>query len=174
MPVICFVYQRFFKTPAKPDDKRVTHSIFGLLLYFMMLAAIVYVPVLLFYHEIPVLLVWGLLTGLLFGMLLHLTEDLCCRKGVCLFYPFNDIRIYGSIRPCDVLDTRILGFHVYHGTVLFFFLVIQSAVHVSVYEMIAFSFLSIGLCVVSMIWQSDVRIGLPENRITDSQEVITT
>ncbi|MDD1689949.1 MAG: metal-dependent hydrolase [Methanoregula sp.] len=172
IPVICFVYQRFFKTPAKPDDKRVTHSIIGILLYFIMLAAIAYILIMLFKNTIPVILVMGLLAGLLSGMLLHLAEDLCCRKGICLFYPFNDTRIYGSIRPCDVLDKRILGFHVYHATVLFFFLVIQSAIHVSLYEMIAISMFSIGLCVVSMIWQSEVRIGLPESRVTDNQEEI--
>jgi membrane-bound metal-dependent hydrolase YbcI (DUF457 family) len=96
IPVICYVYQQFFKAPEKPDDKRVTHSIFGILLYFMMLAAIACVPVLLFKNTIPVILVMGLLAGLLSGMLLHLAEDLCCRKGICLFYPFNDTRIYGS------------------------------------------------------------------------------
>lgn len=174
IPVICIMYQRFFQTPVEPDDKRLTHSIPGVFLYFIILAAIAYVPVLLFQNEIPVLLVIGLLAGLLFGMLLHLAEDLCCRKGIPLFCPFSDIVMYGSIRPCDVLDKRIPGFHIYHGTVLFFFLVIQYAVHVSVYEMIIFSILSVCLCVGSMIWQSEVRIELPENRISDNQEMITT
>ena len=174
VPLICIVYQTVFKTPMKSDDKQLTHSIPGIFLYFILLAAIACLPVLFFKNEIPVLLVTGLLAGLLFGMILHLVEDLCCRKGVSLFHPFNDTRIFGSIRPCDVMDKRILGFHVYHATVLFFFLVIQYAVRFSVYEMIAFSILSIGLCVVSMIWQSEVHIGLPENRHSDSQEVITT
>lgn len=173
-PLICIVYQKVFKTPMKSDDKQLTHSITGIFLYFIILAAIACLPVLFFKNEIPVILVIGLLAGLLSGMILHLAEDLCCRKGVCLFHPFNDTRIFGSIRPCDVMDKRILGFHVYHATVLFFFLVIQYAVRVSVYEMIAFSILSIGVCVVSMIWQSEVQIGLPESRVTDNQEVITT
>jgi hypothetical protein len=173
IPIICGMYQRFFKTPVNSDDKRVTHSIFGMLLYFIMLAVIAYVPVLLFYNEIPVLLVMGLLAGILFGMLLHLAQDLCTRKGIFPFFPFNETKFFGSIRPCDVLDTRILGFHVYHGTVLFFFLIIQSAVHVPVYEMIAFSLLPIGLCVVSMIWQSEIAIEYPKGNPTPGEATIT-
>lgn len=174
IPVMCTVYRRLLKNPVAPDDKRLTHSIPGLFLYFILLAAIAYVPVLLLKNALPVIPVMGLLAGLLSGMLLHLAEDLCCRKGISPFYPFNDTMIFGSIRPCDVLDVRITGFHVYHGTVLFFFLVIQYAVHLPVYEMIALSMISIGLCVGSMIWQSEIRIELPENRHPEDHGLIAT
>lgn len=174
MPVICIVYQRCFKTPAKSDDKRLTHSIIGIILYFLILVVIVYVPVFLFQQEIPVYLVTGLFAGLLFGMLLHLAEDSCCRRGILPFYPFSDLMIYGSIRPCDFLDKRILGFHIYHGIVLFFFLIFLDAFHLPVFETIAISMLSIGICIVTMVLQSEIRIGFPENRISDIHEVITT
>ncbi|AGB01682.1 metal-dependent hydrolase [Methanoregula formicica] len=173
-PVMCIFYRRIFRIDCNPGDKWLTHSLPGLILNFGILSAIAFVPVFVFGDEIPVLLVMGFLAGLLFGMVLHLAEDCCCRKGIALFHPFNDTRIYGSIRPCDVIDRRITGFYVYHATVLFFFLLIQSAVHVSFYEMIAFGLFSICLCVGSMIWQSDVRIELPDNRIADSQEVTVT
>jgi len=173
-PVMCMFYLRIFRIECIPGDKWLTHSLPGLILNFGIISAIVSVPVFVFGDEIPVLFVMGFLAGLLFGMILHLAEDCCCRKGIALFYPFNDTRIYGSIRPCDIIDRRITGFYVYHATVLFFFLLIQSAVLVSVYEMIAFGIFSICLCVGSMIWQSDVRVELLDNRIADSQEVITT
>lgn len=171
-PFMCTLYRRLFSLECRPDDKWLTHSVPGFFLSFLLLSAAAFVPVVLFPQEIPVLSVMGFLAGIFFGMLLHLAQDLCCRKGIALFYPFNDIKIYGSIRPCDVIDRRITGFYVYHATVLFFFLLIQSAAHLAMYEMIAFGLLSITLCVVSMIWQSDVRIGLPEKRIADNQEIL--
>jgi len=173
-PVICMFYRGIFGIDCNPGDKWLTHSFPGLILNLGILSAIVSVPVFVFRDEIPVILVLGFLAGLLFGMILHLAEDCCCRKGIALFYPFNDTRVYGSIRPCDVIDRRITGFYVYHATVLFFFLLIQSAVHASFSEMIAFGIFSISLCVGSMIWQSEVRIELPDNRIADSQEVTVT
>ena len=174
MPVICIMYERILKTPAKPDDKRLTHSIIGASLYVMILAVIAYVPFFLFPHEIPGYLVMGLLAGLLLGILLHVAEDLCCRRGVLLFYPFSDLMIYGSIRPCDFLDRRITGFHVYHATVLFFFLIFLDAFPLPVFGTIAVGMLSIGICILSMILQSEVRAGLRKNRISDTHEVITT
>lgn len=173
-PIICIFYSRIFGIDCNPEDKWLTHSLPGVILNFGILSATLSVPVFISGDEIPALLVMGFLAGLLFGMFLHLTEDCCCRKGIALFYPFNDTRIYGSIRPCDVIDRRITGFYVYHATVLFFFLLIQSAVQISLYEMIAFGIFSICLCVGSMIWQSHVRIELPADRISDSREVITT
>ncbi len=172
IPVMCALYRVLFSTRFGTNDKRLTHSIPGIFLYFLLLSAIGYIPVFLFDTGIPVLPVTGLLAGLLFGMLLHLAEDACCRKGITPFYPFNDIRVSGSIRPCDVLDTRITGFYVYHGTVLFFLLFIQSAIHASLVGMMALGVISVCLCVGSMIWQSDVRIEHLKSTISDIQEVI--
>ncbi|MDD1693430.1 MAG: metal-dependent hydrolase [Methanoregula sp.] len=174
MPVICIVYLRCFNTPAKPDDKRLTHSVTGIFLYFLVLAAIAYVPVFLLQNKIPAYLFTGLLAGLLSGLLLHLAEDLCCRRGVLLFYPFSDIMIYGSIRPCDILDKRILGFHIYHAMVLFFFLIFLDAFHLPMVETITVAMLSIGICIATMVLQSEVRIGFSENQVSDTHEVITT
>ena len=136
IPVMCILYRRFFKIIAETDDKRLTHSIPGVFLYFTILAGIAYIPVFFFKNYIPVTLLMGLLGGILLGMFLHLAEDLCTRKGISPFYPLNNIRIFGSIRPCDVLDNRILRFHIYHGSILFLFLVFQFAMNWSVYYLI--------------------------------------
>jgi membrane-bound metal-dependent hydrolase YbcI (DUF457 family) len=173
VPVMCALYSRFFKIAAEPGDKRLTHSIPGVFLYLTILAGIAYVLVFLFKNYIPVFLAMGFLGGILLGMLLHLAEDLCTRKGISPFYPLNDTRIFGSIRPCDVLDNRVLRFHLYHGSILSLFLVFQFAMNWSGYYLITFGFLSIGICVVSMVCQSDVRITLPENRFSDTREAIT-
>ena len=172
IPVMCILYRRFFKIIAETDDKRLTHSIPGVFLYFTILAGIAYIPVFFFKNYIPVTLLMGLLGGILLGMFLHLAEDLCTRKGISPFYPLNNIRIFGSIRPCDVLDNRILRFHIYHGSILFLFLVFQFAMNWSVYYLITCSFLGIGICIVSMVCQSDVRISSPENRFSDTREAI--
>ncbi len=172
MPVMCILYSRIFNIATEPGDKRLTHSIPGIFLYFTILAGIAYVLVSLFKNDIPVSLVMGFLGGILLGMFLHLAEDLCTRKGISPFYPMNDIKIFGSIRPCDVMDNRILRFHIYHGSILFFFLVFQFAMRWSGYYPIAFGFLGISICIVSMVCQSDVRITLKENRFSDTLDAI--
>ena len=115
----------------------------------------------------------GFTAGLVSGLFLHLVQDACTKKGIFPLYPFAGTRLTGSIRPCDVLDRRITGFHVYHGTVLFFFLLIQSAAALPVYEVAGFSIFSLGLCNVTMVWQSETRI---EYRPAESVsgEVVTT
>jgi hypothetical protein len=174
LPVMCRVYRRLVKTACEPDDKRLTHSIPGIFFYFSIYSGFAYVLLLLFKNYIPVPMVMGFLGGLLTGMLLHLAEDLCTRKGIAPIYPFDDTKIVGSIRPCDVLDNRILRYHIYHGTVLFFFLLFLSAAHWPAFELAAVSTLGIGICIISMGYKSDVRIELPENRIPDLAEGIST
>jgi hypothetical protein len=174
LPVMCRVYRRLVKTACEPDDKRLTHSVPGIFFYFSILSGIAYVLLLLFKNYIPVPMFMGFLGGLLTGMLLHLAEDLCTRKGITPIYPFDDTKIVGSIRPCDVLDNRILRYHIYHGTVLFFFLLFLSAAHWPVFDLAAVSILSFGICILSMVYKSDVRIELPENRIPDLAEGIFT
>ena len=173
MPLMCLLYRRLLKINAEPGDKRLTHSVVGIFWYFSLLSGIAYTLLLLSEHAVPVPVVTGFLGGLLMGMLLHLAEDLCTRKGITPFYPLNETRIVGSIRPCDVFDNRILRFHFYHGTVLFFFLVFLYAVHWTVSGLIAFSILCLGICIASMVRQSDVRIFLPKNNPHDAGEVIS-
>ena len=172
IPVMCTLYGRIFNIAAEPGDKRLTHSIPGVFLYFTILTGIAYLLVSLFKSYIPVSLVMGFLGGILLGMLLHLAEDLCTRKGISPLYPLNDTRIFGSIRPCDVLDNRVLRFHIYHGSILFFFLVFQFAMNWSGYYPIAFGFLGIGICNVSMVCQSDVRVMLQETGFSDTRQAI--
>lgn len=47
-------------------------------------------------------------------MSLHLIQDLCTRKGITPLFPFSEMEVSGSIRPCDRYDPRIFRFHVQH------------------------------------------------------------
>ncbi len=171
IPVMCTLYRKFLKIAVEPGDKRLTHSIPGIFLYFSVLAGIAYVLVVLLKNYIPLFAALGFLGGLLLGLILHLAEDLCTRKGIFPFYPWNDTQIFGSIRPCDVMDDRILRFHIYHGSVLFFFLVFRFVTNWSGYPLAACGFLGICICIVSMVCRSEVRIELPENRFPDNREI---
>jgi hypothetical protein len=174
MPIISTVFQRFFNTPAESNDKRLTHSVIGAFLYFSILAAIALCPIILFPAKVPVLPIMALIAGLLVGIGLHLTEDMCCRRGILPFYPFSSVMIYGSIRPCDILDPRILGFHIYHGIILFFFMILIDAINLPVTVMLSCSLAAVGICVTSMCWQAEVRTGYQEKRLTDGREVSAT
>lgn len=171
MPLICLIFAKVFRTTARTDDKRVTHSIVGLFFYFLILSTLAASLACLLPQGISAFPLTTLLAGVLLGFLIHLAEDMCCRRGVLLFYPFSDLMIYGSIRPCDVLDKRILGFHVYHGMVLFFFLVFLDAFTLPLTSLLGISLIAIGICVLTMARQSGVRAGARENKVPDGSEV---
>jgi membrane-bound metal-dependent hydrolase YbcI (DUF457 family) len=172
LPVMCLLYRRLLKIGCEPGDKRLTHSIPGCFFCFFIFSALAYVLHLVFRNDIPALAVVGFLAGLLTGLLLHLAEDLCTRKGITPFYPWNETKIVGSIRPCDVFDNRIFRFHVYHSAVLFFFLIFVYAGPWPVSGMIASSLAGVVICIVSMVYCSNVRIEHPRNTRPDTVDVI--
>ena len=171
IPLMCMLYRRLLKTACEPGDKRLTHSVPGIVCYFVILSGIVCVLSLLLENYLTAPMVMAVPGGLLMGLLLHLAEDLCTRKGIAPFYPFDEMKIVGSIRPCDVFDNRIFRFHIYHGLVLFCFLVFLYTVHWPVSGLIGIGFLGIGICVVSMVCLAEVRIEHPENNVHDAGEV---
>jgi membrane-bound metal-dependent hydrolase YbcI (DUF457 family) len=173
VPLLCRTYRRVFRTDFLTDDKRLTHSVIGVYWYSVVLGGIVMGLAFLSGDPRVVLPAAGFTAGLVSGLFLHLVQDACTKKGIFPLYPFTDTRLTGSIRPCDIMDRRITGFHVYHGTVLFFFLLIQSAATLSVYEIAGFSIFSLGLCNVTMVWQSETRIESPPQE-TFSGEAVTT
>jgi membrane-bound metal-dependent hydrolase YbcI (DUF457 family) len=173
LPVMCLVYRRLLKTACEPKDKRVTHSIPGIFFCFSIFSGIAYVLCLLLKNYIPVPMVMGFLGGLLIGMFLHLAQDLCTRKGITPFYPFDAAKIAGSIRPCDVLDNRILRYHGYHGAVLFLFLVLLYSAPWTVSELSAVTVIGMSVCLASMICPSDIRIERLKNQFPEPGVVIS-
>jgi len=158
MPPMCQLYRVIWGIRIQPDDKRLTHSLPGAFLYYTLLAGIAGAECILTGNSIPATILGAFLCGLLMGMIFHLTADLCTRKGIQVFFPFTGTGIHGSIRPCDANDHRIRRFHIQQGSVLVVFLTIQGAEVWPAYCIIPFGLLGAGVCIGSMICQSDIRI----------------
>jgi hypothetical protein len=114
--VIC---RNVFRVRPDAEDKRLTHSIPGLIY----LTALVGIPILLAERAFPGSAVVGItkivLAGLIIGLLLHFVEDICTKKGMSPFFPFSEsFRVSGSIRPCNKDDMRIRLFHVHIAVVI--------------------------------------------------------
>ncbi len=173
IPLLCRLYHRIFNIDCTTHDKRLTHSVPGAVWYSVLLGGITIALAGISGNPIAVPLATGFAAGLASGLFLHLVQDACTKKGIFPLYPFADTRLTGSIRPCDVLDRRITGFHVYHGTVLFFFLLIQSAASLPIYQMAGFGIFSLGLCNATMVWQSETRIESPPPEAVPGEAVTT-
>lgn len=158
VPVMTTVYQVLPGTPCGPHDKRLTHSLPGVMWYGALLAGLACLAIVLAGDLIPALPVAGFLGSLLFGMLLHLAQDMCTRKGITPFFPFSAIKIAGSIRPCDIFDPRIPRFHACHGLVLALFLVLLYTVHGPLPYLLLCSGFAIGICIAYMLGVSEIGI----------------
>jgi len=158
IPVICGIYRLVPGIRVRSDDKRLTHSVPGILLYFILLAGIARTVVILSGDCIPALPVMAFLEGLLMGLVFHFAEDLCTRKGIAVFFPFTTTGIHGSIRPCDIYDNRIPRFHIQHGSILIVFLLLMWAEPALAEYLVPLGLLGTGTCIVSMVCQSEVRI----------------
>lgn len=158
MPLLCRLYRVIWGIRIQPDDKRLTHSLPGALLYYSLLAGIAGATCILFKNSIPGTLMEAFLGGLLMGMIFHFAADLCTRKGIMYLFPFTGTIVHGSLRPCNAGDLRIRRFHIQQGLVLAMFLVLQGAEIWPAYCVIPFGILGAGTCIGSMICQSEVRI----------------
>lgn len=110
-PLMCRGYRHLAGLTIDPNDKRLTHSIFGIISLFLVPSAMILIPVSVLMDRAAIVISAAFLGGLLLGLILHLAEDLCTRKGISPFFPFSTLRISGSIRPCDGTDRRIAQFH---------------------------------------------------------------
>ena len=158
IPMICRAYGAIPGYTSQPGDKRLTHSVPGVISLGSVIAGFLFVPASIITGSVSWMLPTGFLCGVMLGMILHLVEDLCTRKGITPFYPFSNTRIYGSIRPCDTADRRIAQFHFYDCSVACIILGFDflgtwhgaASVPVCVFALAS--------CLGMMIWSSDVRI----------------
>ena len=157
MPLICRCYRAIPAFRAGTCDKRVTHSVPGVLFVSGILTGIIYSSAALSGTHVPDP-ANAFLAGIFLGMILHLAEDLCTRKGITPLFPFSDLRITGSIRPCDAGDRRIGHFHVQHCSVLILFFTLCAAGMIPSRLVIPAGFTGIAACVVFMISLSSVKI----------------
>lgn len=157
IPVLCATYY-LLGLNLCPSDKRLTHSVTGIIAVGAIFAAFLSVPVLLFPRPLVHLVLAAFVSGVIAGLILHLVEDACTFRGIAPFFPFSTMRVSGSIRPCDGTDRRIARYHVHHCSV---------AVVVAGFHLIApfpgplslaFSIVALFSCLAIMVWLSDVHI----------------
>ena len=158
IPPIQEMYHTIFGLDTDPHDKRMSHAIPGILGYSLVFAIITGVAVLLLPSGIPVFAVLGFTGGITLGMILHLAEDMCTKKGIYPLYPFSAWRMAGSIRPCDREDPRIAEFMVLHAAIALGFLGIRFIGSLPPTDILIGGILAEGLIVGSMICMSDVQV----------------
>ncbi|MDP3395062.1 MAG: metal-dependent hydrolase [Methanoregula sp.] len=157
-PAICWSYHALSGRTFQPMDKRLTHSVPGILFLGTIVAAFLLIPSLIFMSSAALYIPTALLCGVMLGMVLHLVEDLCTRKGITPLFPFSTTRISGSIRHCDTSDRRIAQFHFYHCSVAAIIIGFQFLGNWQGASSIPVCLFALGSCLGMMIWSSDVSI----------------
>ncbi len=157
-PLLCRLYHFLWGRPCGFTDKRLTHSIPGILFLWAVMAVLVLVPSFILIRSAALCLPAAFLCGMMLGMVLHLAGDMCTRKGITHLFPFSSSRVSGSIRPCDITDQRIGQFHFYHLSVagiILGFRYLDGWQGIASVPLCLFALCS---CLGMMIWLSDVGI----------------
>lgn len=163
IPLMQTVYRKIFHIDTDSLDKRMTHSLPGILFYFLTFATISGVLVVLFPSHIPIFAAMGFTGGILMGMVLHLAEDMCTKKGIFPAFPFSARCVAGSIRPCNTEDPRITEFHILFATMSGGFLSIMFPLGVPTTDFLIAGIAVMGLSLGLMMYMSDVhlRVDIP-------------
>jgi len=160
LPLICRAYRAIPGYPSQPGDKRLTHSVPGVISLGAVIAAFLFIPAFIFKGSVSWMLPTGFLCGVMLGMILHLVEDLCTRKGITPLFPFSNARISGSIRPCNITDRRIAQFHFYDCSVACIILGFDLLGTWHGVASVPVSVFALASCLGMMIWSSDVSISM--------------
>jgi len=160
-PLLCRMYRNLTGQDLDPGDKRLTHSIPGIVFLWAVLAVLLLVPASILMDRAALYIPAAFLGGVMLGLILHLVEDLCTRKGVTPVFPFSTTKIFGSIRPCDSTDRRIAQFQYYACSVAAIILAFQYLAGPAI-PAESICLLGLGSCLGMMILSSDVEI-IPED-----------
>jgi membrane-bound metal-dependent hydrolase YbcI (DUF457 family) len=153
------LYRNVLGMHIKADDKRLTHSLPGLFFLAGMTGILISCIIWVFPFSYPLYFLRIFLAGIIIGLILHFLEDICTKKGLCLFYPFNDTyRISGSIRPCNTNDTRIRLFHFQLGIVIIGIFLFYYTGFCPGYLKWPISIAALCVCIVMMLYYAEVRI----------------
>jgi hypothetical protein len=156
-PLLCRIYAYTRHPVPDRSDKRLTHSLPGVLFISACTGTLVFIPV---YATGSVIAGPAAIfvSGIILGMGLHLAEDLCTRKGIFPFFPFSPWIVAGSIRPCDRTDPRIARYHIQHCTVLLVFFGLESMGILAHALFLPLSIAGVGICLGTMVYFSEVSI----------------
>ena len=171
-PLICRIYHTLSGHTYQYGDKRLTHSVPGILFIGAVFTAVLILPAFFLMGSAALYLPVALLGGVMLGMVLHLLEDMCTRKGIAPLFPFSTTKISGSIRPCDTTDRRIAQFHFYHCSVAGIIIGFQFLGNWQGIASAPVCIFALGSCLGLMIWSSDVRIS-SEHREESIPEIRT-
>ena len=158
IPLICRAYGAIPGYISQPGDKRLTHSVPGVISLGAVVAGFLFIPAFFLNGSVSWMFPTGFLCGVMLGMVMHLLEDLCTRKGITPFYPFSNARVSGSIRPCDTTDRRIAQFHFYDCSVACIILGFDFLGTWHGVASVPICVFALASCLGMMIWSSDVRI----------------
>jgi len=157
-PQICRLYRSVWGHTCDPADKRLTHSVPGILSLWVVVSAFLLVPAFILAGNAGLNLAVAILCGTMLGLVLHLVEDLCTKKGITPLFPFSTTMVSGSIRPCDTTDRRIGQYHLYDCTVACIILGFQHLGPLQGIAAVPLCLFGLGSCLAMMVWSSDVRI----------------
>jgi len=158
IPVMSRIYRTLLYEIPDCGDKRLTHSVPGILIIAISVAVLSVVPVIVGWPApVPQFAVVFPL-GVTIGLILHLFEDACTRKGIAPLFPFSTIRIAGSIRPCDRADSRIAQYHFHHCSMFVVIFVLHLVGLWPQSISVLLSLFALGSCLAMMVWFSDIRI----------------
>jgi membrane-bound metal-dependent hydrolase YbcI (DUF457 family) len=157
-PLICRLYSSVWGRTCDPADKRLTHSIPGILSLWGILAVSLLIPAYVFAGSTGLYLAAILLCGAMLGLVLHLIEDMCTRKGITPLFPFSTTLVSGSIRPCDTTDRRIAQYQFYDCSMACILLGFHLLGNWQGGMSVPLSLFGLGSCLAMMIWSSDVSI----------------
>lgn len=159
IPILCALYYSLFGLNLCPSDKRLTHSLTGIVGLGTIIVVLSGLPFpLIFGVRVPCLYP-VFIAGIIAGLIFHLIEDACTRKGVSPFFPFSEVRLSGSIRPCDKSDARITHYYLTHCLIAFLIVGIHVAFVLSSSLSLAISLIALIFCLVMMILSSDMELG---------------
>jgi len=158
MPLLCQMYRNLTGQDLDCGDKRLTHSLPGIVFLWTVPAVLLLVPASILMDSAALYIPAAFLGGLMLGLILHLAEDLCTRKGITPIFPFSTVKIFGSIRPCDSTDRRIAQFHYYDCSVAAIILAFQYLGTGPAIPAESICIFGLGSCLGMMILSSDVQI----------------
>lgn len=164
LSLLVFLYRNVLGIFTGPDDKRLTHSLPGLFFMAGLTGIVILCSAWVFPAGSPIHYLRIFLAGIIIGLILHFLEDICTKKGLCLFYPFSESYwIAGSIRPCNKSDSRIRLFHCQAAIVIIAIMFADHSGFCPPDLMWPLSISAMVFCTALMLYHAEVKISLPDS-----------